>query len=99
MAPRPVFNTAQIKDQARRDLLNLLEGVRSRHRPVPPTSHFADRNTSRRSAASSTSSSNRASPAPSVPLSRSPRFRSTASTSSSSWRMTMRTRASAMSSS
>lgn len=30
MAPRPVFTTAQIKDQARRDLLNLLEGVRGK---------------------------------------------------------------------
>lgn len=38
MAPRPVFDTAQIKDQARRDLLNLLEGVRLQTTTQPPSS-------------------------------------------------------------
>lgn len=94
MAPHVGFDTEQIKDKARKDLLYLLEGVskasscrHGRQQTCNPPLH-------RRSAARRTSCWNEAWPAPSAPSSKSRRSRTTALTSSSSWRTTMPTPAS-----
>ncbi|KAK4105794.1 hypothetical protein N658DRAFT_492288 [Parathielavia hyrcaniae] len=39
MAPRAGFDTEQVRDKARKDLLHLLEGVSQQH-PAPETAPF-----------------------------------------------------------
>jgi len=110
MAPRVAFSTDQIRDKARKDLLNLLEGVSIRRcprpRPAPPapgseirgggclTDGNLSRCAARRISFSSVVLLDRL-----ASWSRSQSCRSTVSTSSSSWRTRMPTRAREMSSS
>lgn len=103
MAPRTEFSTEQVRNKARKDLLYLLEGVRKAlpsPRPNPaelPGSFLANRFVMPRFAVRRTSSSIAAWSAPLASSSRWLFFRNTESTSSSSSRTTMSTRASATS--